>query len=241
MELCGTFSSFRWLTPDIYQWALLTTQVRSSEQRQPEVAIKGDPLERERGHYWSQARTRQLMQIQEQHGEGGEWWQVVMAKLLSNLQAANWWWLWVGRSTSLLGRHTWLKLPRNVGKMYQSTPKAWGLQLQLTKLIVRVPARKLMNDSFHWKCQIFLVLVAAIFARLRCGYVLLQHHCRRCGQVFCSSCCNGKMALPRMCFIDPVRQCGTCLQVTVRENEFFGIHLKILMTGGCLRLLETSN
>ncbi|XP_064600590.1 zinc finger FYVE domain-containing protein 21-like isoform X2 [Liolophura sinensis] len=59
-----------------------------------------------------------------------------------------------------------------------------------------------------------------------------RHHCRRCGQCFCNSCCETKMSLPRMCFVDPVRVCGNCAEVTKRENEFFDKHLKVLITGG---------
>lgn len=59
-----------------------------------------------------------------------------------------------------------------------------------------------------------------------------KHHCRRCGRCFCDSCCNTKVALPRMCFIDPVRHCVTCIETTKKENEFFDKHVKTLVNGG---------
>lgn len=58
-----------------------------------------------------------------------------------------------------------------------------------------------------------------------------RHHCRRCGRLFCSRCCENKVALPRMCFVDPVRMCGNCAKVTKIENEFFEKHLKVLLNG----------
>eukprot|EP00106_Octopus_bimaculoides_P020910 XP_014788352.1 PREDICTED: zinc finger FYVE domain-containing protein 21-like isoform X1 [Octopus bimaculoides] len=58
-----------------------------------------------------------------------------------------------------------------------------------------------------------------------------RHHCRRCGRLFCSRCCENKVALPRMCFIDPVRMCGSCTKITKQENDFFDKHLKVLLNG----------
>ena len=59
----------------------------------------------------------------------------------------------------------------------------------------------------------------------------LQHHCRRCGECFCAGCCNSKMPLPRMCFVDPVRHCRNCSQLSEEESEFFDKQLKLLMKG----------
>lgn len=61
--------------------------------------------------------------------------------------------------------------------------------------------------------------------------VLLQHHCRRCGRVCCASCCDTRLALPRMCFLDPVRVCTPCAQMTIKENIFFSKDLKTLVSG----------
>uniref|UniRef100_A0A674CRW6 Zinc finger, FYVE domain containing 21 n=1 Tax=Salmo trutta TaxID=8032 RepID=A0A674CRW6_SALTR len=58
-----------------------------------------------------------------------------------------------------------------------------------------------------------------------------EHHCRRCGRCFCDKCCS-KVALPRMCFVDPVRQCGECSLVSQKEMEFYDKQLKVLMGGG---------
>merc|ERR1712226_684147 len=65
----------------------------------------------------------------------------------------------------------------------------------------------------------------------RFNYLKRRHHCRRCGKCFCGGCCEAKISLPRMCFVDPVRQCSACLDVTRKENEFFERHLKILSSG----------
>ncbi|XP_036818593.1 zinc finger FYVE domain-containing protein 21 isoform X4 [Oncorhynchus mykiss] len=59
-----------------------------------------------------------------------------------------------------------------------------------------------------------------------------EHHCRRCGRCFCDKCCSKKVALPRMCFVDPVRQCGECSLVSQKEMEFYDKQLKVLMGGG---------
>ena len=63
-----------------------------------------------------------------------------------------------------------------------------------------------------------------------------QHHCRRCGRCFCSACCTTKTSLPRMCFVDPVLHCNSCLSITQKENEFFDTQLKMLIQG-CSQLL----
>uniref|UniRef100_A0A0L8FND1 Zinc finger FYVE domain-containing protein n=1 Tax=Octopus bimaculoides TaxID=37653 RepID=A0A0L8FND1_OCTBM len=34
-----------------------------------------------------------------------------------------------------------------------------------------------------------------------------------------------------MCFIDPVRMCGSCTKITKQENDFFDKHLKVLLNG----------
>ena len=62
-------------------------------------------------------------------------------------------------------------------------------------------------------------------------FVFLQHHCRRCGQIYCGSCCDTKMGLPRMCFVDPVRVCNRCALVTNKESNFFDRQLRTLTSG----------
>ncbi|XP_044520577.1 zinc finger FYVE domain-containing protein 21 isoform X2 [Gracilinanus agilis] len=58
-----------------------------------------------------------------------------------------------------------------------------------------------------------------------------EHHCRRCGKCFCDKCCSKKVPLPRMCFVDPVRQCAECVLVSQKEMEFYDKQLKVLMNG----------
>ncbi|KAG9481216.1 hypothetical protein GDO78_010447 [Eleutherodactylus coqui] len=58
-----------------------------------------------------------------------------------------------------------------------------------------------------------------------------EHHCRRCGKCFCDKCCSKKVPLPRMCFVDPVRQCGECSVISQKEMEFYDRQVKVLMNG----------
>ncbi|KAM7448854.1 Zinc finger FYVE domain-containing protein 21 [Porites harrisoni] len=58
-----------------------------------------------------------------------------------------------------------------------------------------------------------------------------RHHCRRCGKIFCGSCCDHKVMLPRLSFVDPVRVCEECSHTAKREEDFFEKHLKTLCNG----------
>ncbi|GFQ74012.1 zinc finger FYVE domain-containing protein 21 [Trichonephila clavata] len=69
-------------------------------------------------------------------------------------------------------------------------------------------------------------------------FLTRRHHCRRCGNVFCSHCCENKIPLPRMSFVDPVRVCIDCVEVTKKENEFYDKHLKVLTSGANYNLDE---
>ncbi|KAJ7990943.1 hypothetical protein DPEC_G00292120 [Dallia pectoralis] len=72
-------------------------------------------------------------------------------------------------------------------------------------------------------------------------FLTRKHHCRRCGRCFCDKCCSSKVALPRMCFVDPVRQCGECSRTSQKEVEFYDRQLKVLMGGGTFIVtLDTS-
>ncbi|KAM9202954.1 zinc finger FYVE domain-containing protein 21 isoform 1-T1 [Dugong dugon] len=62
-------------------------------------------------------------------------------------------------------------------------------------------------------------------------FITRKHHCRRCGKCFCDRCCSQKVPLPRMCFVDPVRQCAECALVSQREAEFYDKQLKVLVSG----------
>uniref|UniRef100_A0A9J8ACQ9 Zinc finger, FYVE domain containing 21 n=1 Tax=Cyprinus carpio carpio TaxID=630221 RepID=A0A9J8ACQ9_CYPCA len=63
-------------------------------------------------------------------------------------------------------------------------------------------------------------------------FITRKHHCRRCGRCFCDKCCSQKVALPRMCFVDPVRQCAECSLISQKEVEFYDKQLKVLTAGG---------
>ncbi|XP_023705103.1 zinc finger FYVE domain-containing protein 21 isoform X1 [Cryptotermes secundus] len=67
-------------------------------------------------------------------------------------------------------------------------------------------------------------------------FITRRHHCRRCGQIYCGSCCDSKMGLPRMCFVDPVRVCNRCALVTNKESNFFDRQLKTLTSGATFLL-----
>ncbi|XP_051690847.1 zinc finger FYVE domain-containing protein 21 isoform X1 [Oryctolagus cuniculus] len=62
-------------------------------------------------------------------------------------------------------------------------------------------------------------------------FITRKHHCRRCGKCFCDRCCSQKVALRRMCFVDPVRQCAACALVSHKEAEFYDKQLKVLLSG----------
>ncbi|XP_005149637.2 zinc finger FYVE domain-containing protein 21 isoform X1 [Melopsittacus undulatus] len=62
-------------------------------------------------------------------------------------------------------------------------------------------------------------------------FITRKHHCRRCGKCFCDKCCSKKVPLPRMCFVDPVRQCAECALISQKESEFYDKQLKVLMNG----------
>ncbi|KAG8201783.1 hypothetical protein JTE90_027267 [Oedothorax gibbosus] len=71
-------------------------------------------------------------------------------------------------------------------------------------------------------------------------FLTRRHHCRRCGNVFCSHCCEAKLPLRRMCFVDPVRICIDCVEATKKENDFYEKHLKVLLTGANYNLDEAN-
>ena len=48
-----------------------------------------------------------------------------------------------------------------------------------------------------------------------------KHHCRNCGQVFCSSCSQYQAEIPRLNILQPVRVCKSChnhLKAKVSKN-----------------------
>ncbi|XP_063049600.1 zinc finger FYVE domain-containing protein 21 isoform X2 [Engraulis encrasicolus] len=72
-------------------------------------------------------------------------------------------------------------------------------------------------------------------------FITRKHHCRRCGRCFCDKCCSQKVALERMCFVDPVRQCSQCSQTSHREADFYDRQLRVLMGGGTFQVTADSS
>lgn len=81
--------------------------------------------------------------------------------------------------------------------------------------------------GFYW--WLYLQMLVCEFFGV--CYLPHQHHCRRCGRCFCDKCCSKKVALPRMCFVDPVRQCGECCLTSQKEFEFYDKQLRCLTAG----------
>uniref|UniRef100_A0A8C7YKQ3 Zinc finger, FYVE domain containing 21 n=1 Tax=Oryzias sinensis TaxID=183150 RepID=A0A8C7YKQ3_9TELE len=67
---------------------------------------------------------------------------------------------------------------------------------------------------------------------IKFDFMKRKHHCRRCGRCFCDKCSSKKVALERMCFVDPVRHCADCSLVSQKEADFFDKQLKVLIAGG---------
>lgn len=67
--------------------------------------------------------------------------------------------------------------------------------------------------------------------RSKFDFITRRHHCRRCGRVYCGNCCSRRLPLQRMCFVDPVRICHDCSPATLRENDFYDRHLRLLLAG----------
>lgn len=42
-----------------------------------------------------------------------------------------------------------------------------------------------------------------------------KHHCRCCGRVFCLKCCQQKVELPHLGYLNPVRVCDSCFGINV--------------------------
>ncbi|XP_075471088.1 zinc finger FYVE domain-containing protein 21 isoform X3 [Ascaphus truei] len=72
-------------------------------------------------------------------------------------------------------------------------------------------------------------------------FITRKHHCRRCGKCFCDKCCSKKVPLPRMCFVDPVRQCAECALISQKETEFYDRQLKVLMNGATFFVTQGSS
>lgn len=46
-----------------------------------------------------------------------------------------------------------------------------------------------------------------------------KHHCRACGQVFCSECSKQKIRLPQFGYMNPERVCENCFQQNIRQVD----------------------
>ncbi|XP_053800658.1 zinc finger FYVE domain-containing protein 21 isoform X3 [Vidua chalybeata] len=102
------------------------------------------------------------------------------------------------------------------------------------RIQVRTTYRKPV-DSGIWDCLDSQTLSRMCPRCMQCDtkfdFITRKHHCRRCGKCFCDKCCSKKVPLPRMCFVDPVRQCAECALVSQKETEFYDKQLKVLMNG----------
>lgn len=78
------------------------------------------------------------------------------------------------------------------------------------------------NDGEHLICN-------------RCGakfsFSTRRHHCRRCGKIFCGSCCKEKVVLPRLGFVDPQRACTDCISTAKKEMDLYEKYIPILIRG----------
>lgn len=97
----------------------------------------------------------------------------------------------------------------------------------------KLPFNPLLLLSPWTVCEALMWLCSCGGCKLRLMSVssVHQHHCRRCGRCFCDKCCSQKVALPRMCFVDPVRQCSECSLISQKEVEFYDKQLKVLTAG----------
>ncbi|XP_067018389.1 uncharacterized protein [Acropora muricata] len=57
-----------------------------------------------------------------------------------------------------------------------------------------------------------------------------KHHCRQCGQVLCSKCCNEKVPLPQLGFDEPERICDSCLEVTALVTKSRSLQMSFKLT-----------
>jgi len=78
-----------------------------------------------------------------------------------------------------------------------------------------------------------------IACKAKFDFIKRRHHCRRCGQIFCGKCSSNKVQFHRMGFVDPVRLCKPCSDVTKKEEEFFNNDLKLLLSGVPMRVSKS--
>jgi FYVE zinc finger len=54
------------------------------------------------------------------------------------------------------------------------------------------------------------------------GLFKRRHHCRHCGKLFCSDCCNKETKIPLLGYDEePVRVCHECLPIALQGGKYF--------------------
>lgn len=80
------------------------------------------------------------------------------------------------------------------------------------------PSCRLPLHGYPWELSVFV----------------LQHHCRNCGDIYCSSCSSNELALPS--YPRPVRVCDMCHNLLLQRSSFGSSwHLSAATALGCLR------
>lgn len=64
-----------------------------------------------------------------------------------------------------------------------------------------------------------LCRICVFYSWINVGFLLVQHHCRKCGKAVCGKCSSKRTAFPVMGFEFPVRVCDACFD-TVKEEEW---------------------
>ncbi|XP_010124089.1 PREDICTED: zinc finger FYVE domain-containing protein 21, partial [Chlamydotis macqueenii] len=120
-------------------------------------------------------------------------------------------------------RWTTLVTPRYVPDLYvaeeHGVPRSWDVREEHTDAMTVVLWGSWIPCPRCMQCD------------TKFDFITRKHHCRRCGKCFCDKCCSKKVPLPRMCFVDPVRQCAECALISQKETEFYDKQLKVLMNG----------
>ena len=107
------------------------------------------------------------------------------------------------------------------------TKHGWKMVREGEKGVFDLEEPEWAEDNSHEKCQ----SCSAKFSLL-----VRRHHCRRCGKVLCGKCCNSKVQLWRMGFMDPQLVCNACVGISTVEQELHG--LAALFSQGALLMVE---
>ena len=82
-------------------------------------------------------------------------------------------------------------------------------------------------DNKYEKCE---------YCTAKFSLLVRRHHCRRCGKLLCGKCCNHKVQLWRMGFLDPQLVCNTCVSISQVEQELYSI--SALFSQGAMLMVE---